>query len=119
MSTAASLIEQASAVLDESTPHGNRAACWIARAALENVVDDLLLAKNCSAHEATMRSKLTVLQVACREEGDVPLRAEYAWSRLSQACHHHAFELSPTASEVHTLIRLVGELANCRVRTAD
>ncbi|MFL5406415.1 MAG: hypothetical protein ACJ79O_11210, partial [Myxococcales bacterium] len=57
-------------------------------------------------------SKLTVLQVAFLQEDDIPTRADYAWSRLSQACHHHAFELAPTAAEARHLINLVGTLVD-------
>jgi hypothetical protein len=107
------LLRQATSVLAEATPHSNRAACWIARAALESAVDDLLAIQNRDAPEATMRSKLTVLQVAFQsDEPNVPAVAEYAWSGLSRACHHHAFELSPPASEVQHLIGLVRELAD-------
>lgn len=120
MSSSASLLEQASAVLEgASDAHSNRAACWIARAALENAVDDLLNAKQRSAPDASMRSKLTVLQVAFEQDNDVPARAEYAWSRLPQACHHHAFELSPNATEVRHLIGLVEKLATDSVQAPD
>jgi hypothetical protein len=58
-----------------------------------------------------MRSKLTVLQVAYEQDHpDVAVRAEYAWNGLSQVCHHHAFELTPPASEVRHLIGLVAAL---------
>jgi len=107
------LLDQASAVLEgASDTHSNRAACWIARAALEIAVDDLLKIKQRSAPDASMRSKLTVLQVAYDEFIDVPARAEYAWNRLSQACHHHAFELAPAATEVQHLIELVAGLSD-------
>lgn len=120
MSTSDSLLEQASAVLEgASDAHRNRAACWITRAALENAVDDLLDAKQRSAPDASMRSKLTLLQVAFDQDNDVPARAEYAWSRLSQACHHHAFELSPNATEVRHLIGLVETLATDSARPPD
>lgn len=59
-----------------------------------------------------MRSKLTVLQVAFGPDDALPARAGYAWSGLSQACHHHAFELAPTVSEVRHLIQLVGTLVD-------
>jgi len=61
-----------------------------------------------------MRSKLTALQVAFGHEDDISTRAEYAWNGLSRACHHHAFEFSPTAPEVHRLIHLVEALVNDR-----
>lgn len=112
MSSAQSLLEQATSVLAEATPNSNRAACWIARAALERAVDDLLAAENRDAPEATMRSKLTVLHVAfAKSQHELPASAEYAWNGLSLACHHHAFELTPTASEVQHLIDLVKKLA--------
>lgn len=112
MSSAHSLIEQATSVLAEATPYSNRAACWIARAALESAVDDILVSRDRNAAAATMRSKLTVLQVALEKtHAEVPALAEYAWNGLSLACHHHAFELTPTASEVQHLIDLVRQLA--------
>lgn len=110
MSTPAALLEQASAVLLEASPYSNRAACWIARAALEDAVDDLLASRQRSVPKATMRSKLTLLQVGFGQDDEVPARAEYAWSGLTQACHHHAFELAPSAAEVRHLIELVGAL---------
>lgn len=113
MSSAESLLDQASSVLAEPSAYSNRAACWIARAALEDAVDNLLATRNRDAPGATMRSKLTVLQVAFeRDSAEVPALAEYAWAWLSQACHHHAFELTPPASEVRHLIDLVRELVS-------
>ena len=105
MSTADALLDHAKEVLQGSAAHSNRAACWIARSALEHAVDDLLEAQRLSANEATMRSKLTVLQVAYEQDNDVPALADHAWNRLSQACHHHAFELAPSATEVQHLIQ--------------
>lgn len=112
MSTSADLLSQASAVLGGRSAHSNRIACWIARAALENAVDGMLSDEGVDAADATMRSKLTMLQVAYESEGDVSMRAGYAWSRLSQACHHHAFELSPSGTEVRHLILLVRGLGS-------
>lgn len=108
--TAASLLSQATALLSDATGYSNRAACWIARAALESTVDELLAGRGRSAPEASMRSKLSVLQVAYVQQPDLTEKAEYAWSGLSRACHQHAFELTPAASEVHHLIALVGAL---------
>lgn len=110
MSDSQALLEQASAVLGEATPYSNRAACWLARASLESTVDDLLAVRHRSAPEATMRSKLAVLQVAYEQHPEVAVRAEYAWNGLSRACHHHAFELTPAGSEVQYLIDLVATL---------
>jgi hypothetical protein len=119
MSTSEPLLVQASAVLGEATAYSNRAACWIARAALESAVDDLLDTRHCSAPEASMRSKLTLLQVAFGQDDGVPARAGYAWNGLSQACHHHAFELAPTVSEVRHLIHLVDTLVADAAKAAS
>lgn len=112
MNDSANLLGQASEVLARTTAYSNRAACWIARAALESVVDDLLTARQRSAPNATMRSKLTVLQIAYEQEPDVAVRAEYAWNGLSRICHHHAFELTPSATEVRHLVQLVERLTD-------
>ena len=116
MSNAAALLKQASAVLADPSGYSNRAACWIARAALECAVDDLLAVRARGAPDATMRSKLAVLQVACEHEMEIAASAEYAWNHLSRACHHHAFELTPAISEVHHMIVLVSSLVG---RSAD
>jgi hypothetical protein len=112
VSTAAALLQQASRVLNSPSGHSNRMACWIARAALEAAVDNLLGARQRSAPDATMRSQLTVLQVVCGHDDEIAARAHYAWTGLSVACHHHAFELAPTATEVHHLISLVGTVVD-------
>jgi hypothetical protein len=112
VSTAAALLQQASSVLNSPSGHSNRMACWIARTALEAAVDNLLGARQRSAPSATMRSKLTVLQVACGPDDEIAARAHYAWTGLSVACHHHAFELAPTATEVRHFISLVGTVVD-------
>jgi hypothetical protein len=45
--------------------------------------------------------------------GDAPLaaRAGHAWSALRRACHHHPYELAPTAFELDSWFAVVGELA--------
>lgn len=48
-----------------------------------------------------MRSKLAALEVAYRRvDPTVAQRAQYAWDRLSNAAHYHAFELTPSLAEV-------------------
>lgn len=110
MTLSTALLHQAATVLEEAAPHSNRVACWIARAALESAVEDRLNRMHAPAPNATMRSKLTVLEVAAGEGSPIPAQAEYAWSGLTRACHHHAFELSPTLGEVRHLISVVEEL---------
>jgi hypothetical protein len=54
-----------------------------------------------------MRSRLTCLYVLDQERSS---DAEFAWHRLSGACHQHAFELAPNASEVRALLEQVGRV---------
>lgn len=110
MTVANELVTSSEVTLSGNGMNGNRMACWLARSALEEVVGDLLDAKGYPAGEATMRTRLTCLQVACLECPEIPARAQYAWSRLSEACHQHAFRLSPTYSEAAHLLDLVRSL---------
>ena len=101
------LLDVAEAQLAAPSPHSNRMACWLARSALEQAIERLLGARGIQAGaRASARSKLTCLEVTY-EGTDVPVRAQYAWSRLSEACHHHAYELTPISSEAKHLIELV------------
>lgn len=107
MRAAVDLLEQAEYMLAGDSSHGNRIACWIARVALEGAIDELLAQANRPAPHATTRSKLTVLEIAYLSEPAIPQGAEYAWGGLSQLCHQHAFELTPSAAEVRHLLDLV------------
>jgi hypothetical protein len=41
----------------------------------------------------------------------VAARAEYAWAQLSRACHHHPYELVPTAAELSDRLAVQTRLA--------
>ncbi|WP_067653335.1 hypothetical protein [Nocardia harenae] len=104
------LLVMAAAQADRRSPHSNRIAAWLTRTALEQIVDDLLRARGIEPGEASTKARLTCLEVAYRDERDVPARSQYAWTRLSEACHQHAYQLSPTYQEVRHLLEIVGEL---------
>lgn len=107
------LLASATKQLEGSAAHSNRRACWLARSALEDVIDDLLSLKGVvPGPRASGRAKLSCLEVAYTDEPDVTARAQYAWLRLSDACHQHAYELSPTHSEAQHLVALVTDLAD-------
>lgn len=72
---------------------------------------DLLVARGREPGESSMASRLTCLEVAYEDEPLIAERAEFAWARLSNACHQHAFELSPATSEAADLIEIVARLA--------
>jgi hypothetical protein len=85
-----------------------RLAAFLARQALEDLVDQHLRALGAEVPNASMRSKLVILRsLGTTERAD---DAAMAWNRLSSVCHHHAYELAPTVSEVRHLCRVVAVL---------
>ena len=100
------VLDLARAVLDgrSSVPRAqlSRVAALLARQALEDAVDALC---GPPMSRASMRSRLLYVRVLV--DADTADRASSAWLGLSQACHQHAYELTPTPSEVGYLLELV------------
>lgn len=101
---AAATLAEATRVLEGDHPQRSRMAAWLARSALERAVRDSLTGHGLEPGEASMRSLLTCLG---RVDDAMGGRAEYAWAQLSSACHHHAYELAPTVTEVRGWIEQV------------
>ena len=73
----------------------------VARQAVEVLIEQRYVAVGASCDRATMRSKLAILRAL-----DDPQRADQLaslWHQLSDCCHQHAYELSPTVVEVRAL----------------
>lgn len=104
------LLERALAQLDAGGPLAARRACWLARAALEARVRHLLQVKGVGTDKASDRALLTCLEGAYADDRDLVARADYAWGRLSEACHQHAYEIAPTWAEARRLLELVASL---------
>jgi hypothetical protein len=81
-----------------------RIAAFLARLDLERLITRHMLGRGWDVAGASMRSKLLCLRVV---EPEVSYAADAAWFGLSRACHYHAFDLQPTASEAAHLIGLV------------
>lgn len=115
------LVERARALLSSGatvSPQARRGACWLARAALEDAVRDLLHTRRCHPGNASMRVQLACLESAYLDLPDSPIRtARHAWAGLSMASHQHAYELAPTVDEVAHLIDLVSRV-EFRLETA-
>lgn len=110
--TAASLLGQARAVLSGHHPVPRnqvaRAAAIITRQALEDCVRELCCGWGITDPRVNMRSKLVAMRVLGDETtGEL---AATAWWGLCNACHHHAYELTPTAAEIQYLIDQVTRL---------
>jgi hypothetical protein len=106
----AQLLQHARAVLDGDVRIPGlgppRAAALLARQALEDAVRQQCHTISPDLRRATMRSCLICLQ-NIRGTEQLGRTAQLAWDGLSRACHHHAFELTPTNAEVRHLIGLV------------
>lgn len=87
-----------------------RAAALLARQALEAALDDFWKTKNLDFGAHTGRRQ----QLICLREYLDPTRAgeiAHAWAALSRACHHHPYELAPTAGELERWMETVGTLS--------
>jgi hypothetical protein len=109
-------LEYARAILDgerAATPGWTRIAAFLIRQALEAEIEtycrQLVAAM---PHPVRTRSRLAVLHAL--DPTDFHRTAEYAWNALSRACHHHAYELAPTLSELWHLHSKVAGLATTR-----
>jgi hypothetical protein len=81
----------------------------LARQALEAGVLRLWERSALDFEGCAMRAQLICLRAYL---GDVELaaRTAHAWSALRQACHHHPYELAPTAPELEGWFEVVRAL---------
>ncbi|WP_231395879.1 hypothetical protein [Mycobacterium sp. URHD0025] len=86
----------------------SRVAAFLARQALEEIIDQRCASLNAHAPWANSRSKLVVLKSL--DTAEAADRAALAWNRLSVACHVHAFETQPSTAEVEYLCGVVASL---------
>jgi hypothetical protein len=88
-----------------------RMACWLLRSVLEQTVRDLLDARGADVGHASGRVTLICLSALYADTSpDLAYDAEKTWARLSHAVHHHAYELSPTLTEVQDLAGTVADI---------
>jgi hypothetical protein len=86
-----------------------RAAAHLTRRALEEGLDELWRARAPGVERASARAQLAVLPEVLRDP-DLAAETAYTWSALSAACHHHAYELAPTAAELEAHMAAVDRL---------
>ncbi len=93
-----------------------RAASLLARQALEEALDRFWRDRALALDGASTHAQLLCLpSYAGRQVAD---ETSWAWWSLTRACHHHPYELAPTATELEPLFatveRLVARLAPAR-----
>ena len=59
----------------------------------------------------SMRAQLVCLPTYLTTDG-LAGRVAYTWSGLSNACHHHVYELAPSATELAAWLDIATELAH-------
>jgi hypothetical protein len=87
-----------------------RAAALLTRQALEEAVDAHWRARQLPLDSLPTQSQLVCLRMMT-SDGSLPARLHEAWGALSRACHHHPYELAPTAAELSTWIDVVEEFS--------
>lgn len=87
-----------------------RAAAMLTRQALEDITHAMCRSVGANLDRATMRSRLICIRILIGDE-DADA-AETGWIGLCRACHHHAYELTPTVAEVRHLVDVVVSLGD-------
>ena len=77
-----------------------RVTAVLVRGALEDALDELWDATEPACKDASGRAQLLLLPHYLTDDPDLVADVREAWSGLSRACHHHAYELPPTSAEL-------------------
>lgn len=76
-----------------------RAAAHLCRQALESGLAAFWAKRMPGVESLPLRAKLLCLP-SCFEDPQLSRTISYTWGALSNACHHHVYELAPTAAEI-------------------
>lgn len=111
---AAAALELAERLLGRADPSTAglwpRASALLALGALESCVERLWEGRALELRGCPMATQLICLR-SYLDDPRLAARAGHAWSALHRACHHHAYELAPTAGELRSWFSVVGELS--------
>jgi hypothetical protein len=101
--TPAELLDAARTIVRQPRPGSaglwSRAAALLGRQALEAGLDELWARTRPGIQRASTRCQLLCLP-AFLPDHRLAGRAAHAWAALTRACHHHPYELPPTADEL-------------------
>ena len=85
-----------------------RVAAILGRQALEMALNQLWSEVEPGVENATKRAQMLCLPEYV--DAELAQRVTYAWHGLSAACHHHAYDLPPVASELNGWLNEVAAL---------
>ena len=80
-----------------------RCGAILGRQSIELALSDLWLVAAPKIRECPFRDQFLCLPVYLGEE-DLAVATHAAWTALSDVCHHHPYELTPSAAELCSLI---------------
>jgi hypothetical protein len=107
------LLEAADGLLGRAEPATAglwpRASAILGLEVLEASLHRLWKSRGLDLQGCTMRTQLICLP-RYLDDGGLAARAGHAWTALSRACHHHPYELAPTAAELGSWLSVVSEL---------
>lgn len=86
-----------------------RASALLARQSLEATLLRMWELRELDLQGCSIRAQLICLRTYL-DDRDLASRAGHAWSALCGACHHHPYELAPTAAELRAWLLVVEEL---------
>jgi len=106
---ASALLDTAEALLDGTIRVAaglqSRAAALLARQALEQALREFWQARAPDVHKCRVRTQIQCL--AAFLDPEPVAAAATAWNRLSEACHHHPYDVAPSAAELRSWIESV------------
>jgi hypothetical protein len=83
----------------------SRGAALLARQALEQALHEFWQARAPDVRRCRVRTQIQCL--AAFLEPEPVAAAATAWNRLSEACHHHPYDVAPAAAELRAWIASV------------
>ena len=85
-----------------------RAAALLGRQALEQGLDGYWGKRGLKLANVATKPQLICLREYL-SDADLAARVSHAWSSLTQACHHHPYELPPNHGELSGWLACVGD----------
>ena len=86
-----------------------RATALVTRQALEATLDEFWQTRAPQVSDAPTHAQLLCLRRYLGDE-DLAGRVAWAWASLSRACHHHAYDMPPSSTELAGWIEVVEDL---------
>jgi hypothetical protein len=83
-----------------------RAAALLGRQALETSLDGYWASRRIALESCPTLQQLICLREYLDDE-DLAGRVHHAWNALSRACHHHPYDLPPSAGELAAWLETV------------